>query len=455
MPYEGEFAGYRPLHRIAETERVQQLLRRARVFQPTGTTAAVKPSVPPVPKTPLPELIVAIDGSNAEVDVRNGYPGAKVGYCTVASVLLNLREIDRLDEQRPIDPRKFRQIEEAATIDAALPGSNVVTRSHLSARDSFRESLFDVFHDVIVDEEDRTRLLDTYEALLASKPQGRGQVCPYAYDGCDQHLTVSAGLGSCACPKQRPIYSTDALRIHERFHDVGTNGEAFGEVMQVWERVLLVHLLRCFERRGWLDRVSKLAFFLDGPLAVFGHPAWLSAAISTELKRLNAIVRRKTGSDLIILGIEKSGTFVTHFDEIDQTDGPGEVRFPPRSYFFPTDRYIKELIIFSNSSKRYGLDTYFGRKFFYKTHGGARIVADVPFLTDDQDTLDSDDISLYPQFGTACVLLDKLVSSRFPNALSPIVSAHAQAAIPLSLGAKVLEQLARALMREERSSASS
>ena len=53
--------------------------------------------------------------------------------------------------------------------------------------------------------------------------------------------------------------------------------------MQIWERVLLVHLLRCFERRDWLDRASRLAFFLDGPLAVFGPPAWLSAAIQTEL----------------------------------------------------------------------------------------------------------------------------------------------------------------------------
>ncbi len=32
MPYEGEFAGYAPLRRIAETESVQQLLRRARVY---------------------------------------------------------------------------------------------------------------------------------------------------------------------------------------------------------------------------------------------------------------------------------------------------------------------------------------------------------------------------------------------------------------------------------------
>ena len=32
MPFEGEFAGYKPLQRIAESERVLQLLRRARIL---------------------------------------------------------------------------------------------------------------------------------------------------------------------------------------------------------------------------------------------------------------------------------------------------------------------------------------------------------------------------------------------------------------------------------------
>jgi hypothetical protein len=51
----------------------------------------------------------------------------------------------------------------------------------------------------------------------------------------DEHIVIANGLSSCACSHKRSIYSTDALRIHERFHDFGTNGEAFGEVMQVWE----------------------------------------------------------------------------------------------------------------------------------------------------------------------------------------------------------------------------
>jgi hypothetical protein len=211
---------------------------------------------------------------------------------------------------------------------------------------------------------------------------------------------------------------------------------------------LLIHLLRAFERRGLLAQVHRLAFFVDGPLALFGHPAWLSAAISVELQRINAEVRKLTGQDLVIVGVEKTGTFVTHFAEVDQTDEPGKERFEPGSYFLPTDHYIKQRIIYSDSVKRYGEDTYFGRKFFYKTKSGARIVATIPFLDPRQDTLDSKDIGLYSSFPTVCALLDKLVSCRYPNALAPLVSAHAQAAIPLHLGAKVLEQLARVLMKE-------
>ncbi|HEX8342267.1 MAG TPA: DNA double-strand break repair nuclease NurA [Tepidisphaeraceae bacterium] len=449
MPYEGEYAGYRSVRRLVTNESVQQLLKRSRIAPPTSNDPPVEPVPSPALTSPTPDFVVGIDGSYSEVPVKNGYPGAHVGYCTVASVLINLKLIDTLDDERPIDPKLFRETEKAATIDAALPGSNVVTRNHTSARDAFREAVFDVLHDRLVDEQDRTRLLETYEVLLSHKPKGRDQTCPYDHLGCERHFVIPAGTTACPCKKRRPLYCTDALRIHERFSDAGTNGEAFGLVSEVWGKVLLVHLLRCFERQGLLDSMSRLAFVLDGPLGVFGPPAWLSAAISKELKRLNAIFRQKTGTDLLILGIEKTGTFVTHFDEIDQTEQPGVARFAPRTHLLLTDRYIKDRISLSDSDKRYGVDTYFGRKFFYKSEAGGRIVGTLPFLTHEQDTLDSADTSLYPQFGTLCALLDKLASNRYPNAVTPLVSAHAEAAIPLELGRKVLQQLAQALMRRD------
>jgi hypothetical protein len=445
MSYEGEYAHYQPLKRIVQSERVQQLLRRSRVLDQSTLSQQAVPRTPPPPDAPLPSLVLAIDGSHAEVDVRNGYPGAKIGYCSVASVILNLAEMDRLDASRPISPIDFRRTEEPSSDASALPGCNVITRDHKSAKDSFREAAFELFHDAIIDEEDNTRLLATYQALLAYKPTNN-ITCPFTHLGCERDVTITQNLGTCACELRKPLYPTDALRIHERFNDEsGSNGEAFGLVMTTWERLLLIHLLRCFEQRNWLDRLNSIAFFLDGPLAVFGPPAWLSAAISSELQRLNTLVRAQTGSDVIIVGIEKSGNFVAHFEEIDRRED-GSQHFQPGSYFLPTDGYIKERIIFSDSMKRYGADTYFGRKFFFKTHSGARIVANVPFLSAAQDSLTTDSPTAFQKFGTVCALLDKLVTSRFPNALGPIVSAHAQASIPLHLGQKVLKQLAQALM---------
>lgn len=446
MPYEGEYAHYQPLKRIVDSERVQQLLRRSRILERGTLAQYVEPKAPPDAATTFPSLVLAIDGSHAEVDVRNGYPGAKVGYCSVASVIMNLAEVERLDASRPISPIDFRKTEQPSSDATALPGCNVITRDHSSARDSFREALFDLLHDAIVDEDDHTRLLATYQALLAYKPTDQIS-CPYSHLDCTRDVSIRPNIENCPCALRKPLLPSDALRIHERFNnDSGANGEAFGYVMEVWERLLLVHLLRCFEQRDWLPRLSEIAFFLDGPLAVFGPPAWLSAAIRKELERINTAFRRATNNDLIIVGIEKSGNFVAHFEDLDKRED-GSQHFSPRSFFLPTDTYIKQRVIYSDSAKRYGMDTYFGRKFLYKTLSGARIVASIPFLRAEQDTLDTDDPIAFPQFGTVCALLDKLVTSQFANALAPLVSAHAQAAIPLHLGQKVLKQLAQALIQ--------
>lgn len=446
MPHEGEYAHYRPIHRITESQRVKSLLSRSRKLETESLSVSVSPFVAPECRFDLPRLLLAIDGSYAEVDVATGYPGAKVGYCTAATVLIDLDLIGKLDEYRPVNPVEFRKTEQAACVDRALPGSNIVTRRQTSPRASFREELYDIFVETIVDEDDGTNLLSTYEALLALKPSNRPQSCPYKEShGCDGTMIVPAGFSKCpACGN--PIYSTDALRIHERFNDIGGNGEAFGLVMQVIERLLFIHFMRCFERGNVLPRLDSLAFFVDGPLAVFGPPAWLSAAISTELKRLNKLFRQSTGNDLIIVGIEKTGEFVDHFLTIDETEVPGKALFKAQQYALLTDDYIKKRIHLSDSKKRYGQDTYFGRKFFYKTKNGAKVVASIPFLNEEQDRIDTDDASLYTRFPVVCSLLDSVVSSRYVNAVSPLVTAHAHAAIPLHLGSKVLTQLARALL---------
>ena len=73
MPYEGEYASYGPLYRIAESETVKSLLRRSRQLKSdSANPLKARPKPVPPATTELPEYIVAIDGSNPEVRCVTG-----------------------------------------------------------------------------------------------------------------------------------------------------------------------------------------------------------------------------------------------------------------------------------------------------------------------------------------------------------------------------------------------
>lgn len=454
MPYEGEFAGYKPLVRIANSERVQNIVARCKKQVFDEGQADVEPLIADIqPSSWLPDLVLAVDGSYHQLPVENGYPGAELAYLTVASVLLNIKKQRELDRNRPVDPLASKRTEEAGSIDCALPGCNVVVDDEVTPKASFRR----VFFETIQNERqfsDGETLLETYEALLAYKPQGKSkgsqQQCPY--DSCPVAGVYhpSPGKSHCICVEQRHWYSTDALRIHEGLNPVGPSGAMFAEAVQVWERLWAVNFLRWIEKEPRRFRILRnLAIVLDGPLAVFGHPAWLGPAIDRELRRINEAARAVIDKDILLVGVEKSGAFVDHFEVLDTPTRRtnGNARFDPQTAVLLTNEYIREHIAIGD--KTFGKDTYFGRKFFYKTASGARIVASVPFLREEASDLSRTDSRHFPRLADAMSLLDATFSARFANAVAPLVSAHAEAAIPLNLGREVLEHLARTLMAED------
>jgi NurA domain len=451
MPYDGEFAHYKPLRRLVESERVKKLLAGYRVQSNQELEKALE-NLNPIkiePSNWTPTWIIGIDGSHAEVEVKNGFPGAEASYITIASVLLDIKTMIDLDRQRPVNPVEFRKIEKAESIDCALPGCNVIAEGESCAKDSLRKSIFEVFKSTQMSSNGES-LLDTYEALLGYKPvTTSSQKCPY--EDCPEQKDFERNIGqySCPCILNRSLYSTDALRIHERMNPAGSNGAIFGEIMQVLERVWVVHILRTMESKKWLSSLSRVAIILDGPLAVFGQPAWISQSIYKELSRINVEVKKVTsGRDLLLIGVEKTGLFVDHFECLDRKETGESGAFLNQSVGLVNDSYIKKNVIFSDSTRIYGDATYFGRKILYKTKSGARIVATLPFLSEHHKNTITAEPSQYPRLSDAISLLDRIVSSRFPNAIVPLVSANAEAAIPLRLGNQVLEKLAKELMSE-------
>lgn len=456
MPYDGEYAKYGPLKRIAQSERVQKLFGKCKVRVPADGAESQANFIPVDDFGRAdwqPEWIIAVDGSHLEVKMENGFPGAEISYITVASVILNLKKVVELDQQRPVDPKEFRKTEQADSIDSAFPGCNMIIDGEVDAKSSLRRTIFETLAETSLST-DGESLLDTYEALLELRPRNEGeeerQRCPYEDCKADgKRYQRAKGKYDCKCPLKRSLYSTDGLRVHEGLLPAGSSEGMFSELMSVLERIWVVHILRTMEAKGWLSSLRRVAFVVDGPLAVYRHPAWVSQSIIRELARLNQRAREvNDGQDILLLGVEKTGQFVDHFVSLDTKRDGSKERIPSASCFLLPDKYIKQNIIFSESEAFHGAETYFGRKFFYKTRSGAHIVATVPFLKAGDRDLATANADQFPRLRDALTVLDRLVSSRYPSSLAPLISAHAEASIPLHLGTKVLEKLARDLMRD-------
>jgi len=449
VPYKNEAKSFHSIKRLAENERIAALYKRCKILSSdkllVGLTT-IKKTIEPAAWAP--DLAVAIDGSEISHQVDNGYPGAEVGYVTASAVLLNVKNLKAADQNRPIDPRVFRSLETAQSIDAGLPGPNVILDECEDSSASFRRAFFELLRDTKLDS-DSEPLLDTYEALVAYRADDKTMECPYRELCSAGSKSIVVSLGEKKCESGRSHFCTDLLRIHEGLREDAGNQSVYTESMQVLERLLLINLLRTLSASPALVKgLHRVVFLVDGPLAVHGHPAWLSRSIMLELRRLNDAILDATGEGLLIIGVEKSGLFVEHFNHIDIGDiaaDTGSIKkegsIDPGSTYLLTDKYIKERIIYSDSPKMYGSQTYFGRKFFYKTLRGSLLTCSTPFFTVESEDLNDNDPKHFQRLPDILASLEVLWSSRYENALAPVIQAHAEATIPLNLGKALLKKL--------------
>ena len=444
MPFENERASYRPLHRILSSDKVRQLQQRFRIKR--NDECGSEKVTPPLLDSReagnsrrQPDMLLAIDGSYHDTPVENGFPGAEIGYITVASVLILLDKLRDLSREEIIDPVEFRKSKKTASIDTAVPGCNVVVDDELTPQASMRRVIFEEMMRYRVFDDSET-LLDTYESLF---DQGADSIkCPH--DGTHDYLRNQGKYNCRECGKI--LYSTDAMRFHELFEPSDSCRKMYGHIMFTLERLWLVHALRAFERKGWLPVIGDMAFVLDGPLAIYGTPSWLSQPIFRELHRINEAQKTITGADMMILGVEKSGQFARHFEMIDTHKDGAPKKFDAGKFMLLTNGYIRDNIVRSETNKPYGRGTYFGRKFFYKTELGHRLVVNTACYNKWQMDISTAEPEKFPRLADTLNLLDALSSNLYPNSLSPLISAHSEAAIPLYLGGKILDNIARKLI---------
>jgi hypothetical protein len=442
---------YEPLRRLISNEKLENIRSQIRI---KNTSEEIDWKEKTIHSSEFelsnwqPQLLIAIDGDYSKSIIENGYPGAEIGYITVSTVVILLDKVRGIEKSEFIDPKKFRETERPSSIDSIYVGCNVVLEGETTAKSSMRKILYNQLREKRIFKNTET-LLETYQHLLQQRPGGAAPKCPH--DDCDADIEYNIGEYNCASCNGK-LYSTDALRLHELLNPSGTSGEMYGQIMETYKKLQLIHILRSFEQHTkYFSLLRDVVFFMEGPLAVFSSASWLAIPMRLELSRINTRVKEDLKNDLLILGIERTGNFVNHFEAIDKKKDGTTDNFPKQSAFLLTNSYIKDNIIINDRPGYiYLKDTAYGRKFFYKTAAGYRVVSSIATYNEYQINTETAFPAQFPRLADVFPLLDKLVSSRYENSVAPLAAAHAEAAIPLNLGKKIFEDIAKQIQEQSK-----
>lgn len=453
MGFDGEPTRHLSLRRIVNNPKVRELharIKRRPAFETTPGASFLGPeATDDLKKTGrgTPAFVVALDSSSNSIEFDDGYPGASAGYLTSVAVVIRLQELTSAHATgHGVPPERFRNLKNTQSSEAVLPGVGLLIDDCEDEAESFRRALYEMMETQDPIGDGTESLLKTYEAIVASRlGQETSLECPFhnGHTECGSEkpqFTLKPGCYECGCSRKRRLHSTDWLRLSDGLSS-DSHSSAVNEAAEFIQKLTLLNVLRFMERTQALGAAANIAFVIDGPLSVPGLVASIKPLFLEELQRINREVRKITGTDLLIVGVEKSGRFVNHFERIEREHQKRHAKELPRgSLLLPDNDYIRKNVI--PGVKPFGESSSFGRRLLYRNIHAVNLVASVPFLhKDDDDITRKAEIGQFPRLPDVLRLMDEVWSRQYENGVMPLIVAHAEAAIPLHLGAKVFKQI--------------
>lgn len=457
MPYQNELADKTSHNDIVQNPDVEEFLKKCHKIDDIEgeelSSAGQWFDVPIDSGYHKPDNIISIDGSFYESSVQQKFPSKKVGFIKVGVVLLQVKSLSAMQgSSRFVDPYEVAKIKEnKESYSFVLPSTNIIYDDCDDVQESFRRALDEQFDRLRDKKDDQNTSLKTTLFKMASY-----------LDGCDANRVM---LSKCPCCKSsdniyinkddnepkcphcgKRLYLTDVLRVWEQVADVTSNQSALTRTMNIIERLLVIHYIRSIVeslKESYANTLENLCFFIDGPLAVFGEPAKFHACFMKYLHELNQTMRSLNKSDILMIGIQKSGAINDYLNLIKDHIKNGEV-------YCLSDEVRNKYVTFNKNaaSDFFGKETYYGQDFLYKNKKGNVFVFNVPYPFDEKSKehnfkFEKSNISNYKNIKIYTDLLDEFDCDLYENALIPTVLAHKYTAISLAPGSKVLDLLSK------------
>lgn len=458
MPYEGELASKTAHSEIIRNPDVAAFLDECSYLTPPSgqecQAVADRFVTPPEREAKLPSFVIAVDGSNHESSIDDRLPSTKIGYIKIGAVLIDLESYGALRVGKFVDPFRVAELQNNnSALTFSVPSANIRWGVKPTVRESFRALVDQQF----VGSRTRFNQADPFTSLrstlfhLASRRPGalgtgdprklKIYKCPECNRGPIEVEDVPEQQHCRLCGAE--VYPTDCLRLWEEMQEYQSNQTSISRLMLILEHLIPFHYIRYLFKKSPL-LLSGMAFFVDGPLAIFGTAAWLHRSIMIFLQEVNRKLARYNCAPLLMIGLQKTGQVVDHIGLVE--------RFVPNNRLFAIgDAYRYKYILAGREAARngFGFETYYGQDFIFKTPSGRTFVFALPYPYASKDEPGTDFIAekvefdRYQQLPQAVQLINMLESDLYKNAVVPIALAHRYTAISLQPGGRVLDLLTR------------
>lgn len=173
--------------------------------------------------------------------------------------------------------------------------------------------------------------------------------------------------------------------------------------------------------------LNEFLFIKDGPLAFFGQTANMHRPMRMLVKYLFA------NHNLYLAGLEKSGAFVEHADEIRKILPDATVLLLDNDYIY---KYILPATVDPNNI--FGQTTYYSNKLIFKASNGGMYVVTLP-STDKKASPSKADFCNIQEILTN---VDKLKCDMYDNALLPVALANKLISLAQFPSSRILKRFA-------------
>lgn len=382
----------------------------------------------PVSPNPISHII-AIDGGFNEVAVQREFPSATICFFQFGALIFSVQDLEDLHDQAFIDPEDMNKLKRIQRSKLVLPVRNVCYRDQRDLIDSVRVALHNFFRS----EMDDGQLMDTlkwfiFQEYSNSIASWNLASCPVCHEKDiplrrkDMNSDYTFHCDKCGAR----IFLTDVFRLHEAIDNELGAGGILGYVTTTIEQVILVHVIRTMLKIK-PQLLGQTLFVKDGPLAFFGQTANMHKPMRELVKHLF------DHHDFFLAGLEKSGPFVEHADEISGLLENSTALVLDNDYIY---RYI--LPGQGDPVSPYGSTTYYGNKLIFKTRLGQLHVLTLPTA----EILVSPGEKDFRNLQTILTNVEKLRCDMYDNSLMPVALVNKLVSLANHPSSKILHKFA-------------